>query len=301
MIAGGTGFAIILNYLQANLFLFCLWSTLIVAKEIFIIYKELPNWIFGICIFAILAYFFLYAFLISITIRWFTIVSSIETRRNEKCLNKTIKYQMSLYAKISTTISYSFKKIFYDNFYEKDFNNSPFKLSITNFQKKLNYYVRRFKGILNKEKNPMEENENIEFDIKTELPHFLQSCGMELNEEEMDFILHISGEKANLILGKLDHKQLDDIWAGVNYFCSKPMHEIVSETFNNYIGINEMEKIGNSNFNEKKISDFLLYYKNYFTEESIEFMQEELQYLGARFSLDAFIFRILGYSSLNTK
>ena len=147
----------------------------------------------------------------------------------------------------------------------------------------------------------MEENENIEFDIKTELPHFLQSCGMELNEEEMDFILHISGEKANLILGKLDHKQLDDIWAGVNYFCSKPMHEIVSETFNNYIGINEMEKIGNSNFNEKKISDFLLYYKNYFTEESIEFMQEELQYLGARFSLDAFIFRILGYSILNTK
>jgi len=210
---------------------------------------------------------------------------------------------MKLYAEISQTISYNFKKIFYDNFYEKDFNNSPFKLSITNFQKKLNFYVRRFKGILKKERNPIEEHEIIEFDIKTELPYFLNSCGMELNEEEMDFILHISGEKGNLITGKLDHKQLDDIWAGINYFCSKPTHEIVRETFENYFGNEDIGKLGpgSSNFNEKKITDFLLYYRDYFTEENIEFMQEEIQYLGNRFSLDSFIFRILGYSSLNTK
>jgi hypothetical protein len=127
---------------------------------------------------------------------------------------------------------------------------------------------------------------------------------MELNEEEMDFILHISGDKGNLLTKKLHHKQLDDIWAGINYFCSKPTHEIVREVFQSYFGKDDMEDLEKQDFhsfNEKKISDFLIYYKDYFADKLSEFMMEELQYLGTNFSLDAFIFRILGYGALNTK
>jgi hypothetical protein len=146
MFMGETGFIFFMNFIQLILFLFCVWSTFIFTKEIFNIYYNQPIWMFAISIASFIIYFFLYAYLISISIRWYTIISSIETRRNEKCLNKTIKFQLDAYAKISNSIAYSFKKLFYDNVYEKDPNNNPFKLSITNFQKKLNFYVKRYKS-----------------------------------------------------------------------------------------------------------------------------------------------------------
>jgi len=213
-----------------------------------------------------------------------------------------------LNAQTSQSISYAFKKILFDNFYERDPNNTPFKLSIPNFQKKLKFYVRRFKGIIGKEKDEKDfllNNQQIEFDIKTELPQFLKSCGMELNEEELDFILHISGDKDNLMKNKLQQKQLDDVWAAINYFCSIPLHEIYREVFKNYFDsredIEDLEEQEAKGFNEKKIADFLIYYKDYFVDGSLsEFMLEEITYLGANFTLDAFIFRIIGYGALNT-
>ena len=306
MFMGSTGFNVFLNILQCILFLFAVWSTFIFSKEIFNIYYEHPLWVFlcGIGLFTL--YFFLYTFLISITIRWYTIISSIETRRNEKCLKKAINFQAQQYAEISQTISYAFKKILYDNFYERDPNNTPFKLSIPNFQKKLKFYVRRFKGLIGKEKEEKDrllENQSIVFDIKNELPHFLKSCGMELNEEELDFILHISGDKQNLLENILQHNQLDDIWAAINYFCSIPLHDIYKEVFKNYFGKEDMEDLAEQEakgFNEKKIADFLIYYKEYFADNLSEFMLDEVRYLGANFSLDAFIIRIIGYGALNT-
>lgn len=306
MFMGSTGFNIFLNLLQCILFLFTVWTTCIFSKEIFNIYYEQPLWVFISSIGLFIIYFFLYTFLISITIRWYTIISSIETRRNEKCLKKAINYQSQHYAEISQTISYGFKKILYDNYYEKDPNNTPFKLSIPNFQKKLKFYVRRFKGLLSKEKDEKErlvDDHLIEFDIKKELPHFLKSCGMELNEEELDFMLHISGDKQNLLENKLQHKQLDDIWAAINYFCSIPLHDIYKEVFKNYFSKEDMEDINElelRGFNEKKIADFLIYYKEYFSHDICDFMLDEVKYLGANFSLDAFIFRIIGYGALNT-
>jgi hypothetical protein len=306
MFMGSTGFNVFLNILQCILFLFAVWSTFIFSKEIFNIYYEQPLWVFlcGIGLFTL--YFFLYTFLISITIRWYTIISSIETRRNEKCLKKTINFQAQQYAEISQTISYAFKKILYDNFYERDPNNTPFKLSIPNFQKKLKFYVRRFKGLIGKEKGEKDrllDNQPIVFDIKNELPHFLKSCGMELNEEELDFMLHISGDKQNLLENILQHNQLDDIWAAINYFCSIPLHDIYKEVFKNYFGKEELEDLAEQEakgFNEKKIADFLIYYKEYFADNLSEFMLDEVRYLGANFSLDAFIIRIIGYGALNT-
>ena len=306
MIMGSTGFNVLLNLLQCVLFLFTAWSTFIFSKEIFNIYYEQPLWVFISSIGLFIFYFFLYTYLISITIRWYTIISSIETRRNEKCLKKTLNFQSQNHAEISQSISYAFKKILYDNYYEKDPNNTPFKLSIPNFKKKLRFYVKRFKGIIGKERNEKNfllENQQIEFDIKTELPHFLKSCGMELNEEELDFMLHISGDKKNLMQNKLQHEQLDDIWAAINYFCSIPLHEIYKEVFKNYFGREDMQDLAEQEakgFNEKKIADFLIYYKDYFEDGLCEFMLEEMSYLGANFSLDAFIFRIIGYGALNT-
>lgn len=301
MFLGETGFSVILNLVQLILFLFSTWSTYVFSKEIFNIYNTQSPWIFGICIGAFVGYFLLYTFLISITIRWYTLIASIETRRNDKCLKKTINHQMASYSQISQSISYAFKKLFYDNVYEKDQNNNPFKLSINNFRKKLNFYIKRFKGLIGKNINNFDETP-IEFDIKTELPVFLRSCGMELTEEEYDFMLHISGDKKNLMDQKLNHTQLHDVWAAINYFCSKPMHEIVRKVFEDH-SLKQEENNKKSDleaFDEKKITDFLIYYKEYFPENLSEFMIEEVSYLGTNFTIDAFIFRILGYGSLNS-
>jgi len=301
MFMGSTGFNIFLNLIQCILFLFTVWTTFIFTKEIFNIYNQKPIWMFVCTIIIFILYFFLYTYLISITIRWYTIISSIETRRNEKCLRKTINYQSQLYSEISQSICYAFKKILYDNFYDKDAENTPFKLPIANFQKKLKYYIRRFKRQLDDSSNL--PRETIDFDIKNELPHFLRSCGMELNEEELDFILHISGDKQNLVNNNINEIQLQDIWGAINYFCSKPMHEIIREVFENYYGREDMEDLDKQDFrgfNEKKISDFLIYHKEYFSDNLTEFMLEEITYLGINFSLDAFIFRVLGYGALNT-
>ena len=301
---GSSGFSVILNLIQFISFIFTVWSTLIFTKEIFEIYKNSPIAIFVLTIILFIIYFFLYALIISIALRWFTIISSIETNRNEKCLNKTIKLQMKNYSEISQTISYSFKKIFYDNIAELEEENNPIKLSITNFQKKINFYLKRFKKLTDVDKIKLNSNLNpIEIDIKFELPQFLKSCGMELNEEEFDFMLHISGDKNSLIEKKLKHKQLDDIWAGVNYFCSRNNHEIIREVFINYHNRDGMEYLdlqAMNNFNYNKISDFVVFYKEYFDDKLIKFILEETNYLGRNFSLDAFIFRILGYGCLNS-
>ncbi len=301
MFMGSTGYYIFLNLIQYILFLFSVWSTFIFTKEIFNIYREKPIWMFGSTIGLFVLYFFLYTYLITITIRWYTIISSIETRRNDKCLRKTLNYQAQIYSNISQSIAYAFKKILYDNFYDKDPQNNPFKLPIPNFQKKLKFYIKRFKGILDVDSN--QPREIINFDIKNELPHFLRSCGMDLNEEELDFLLHISGDKLNLLNNTINDVQLQDIWGAINYFCSKPMHEIIREVFENYYQkdyMEDMDKIDFQSFNEKKISDFLIYYKDYFSDDLTEFMIEESSYLGANFSLDIFIFRIIGYGALNT-
>lgn len=81
------------------------------------------------------------------------------------------------------------------------------------------------------------------------------------------------------------------------------MHDIVREVFKNYFERDDLEDLNDQNlkgFNEKKISDFLIYYKEYFADNLYEFMLEEISYLGANFTLDAFIFRIIGYGALNT-
>lgn len=302
MFLGETGFSLFINLLQYLLFMFALWSTFIFSKEIFNIYKEASGFIVILTIVLFIAYFIAFAYLISISIRWYTIIASIETKRNEKCLKKAINYQMHQYAEISNSIAYAFKKIYYDNIYELDENDNPFKLSITNFQKKLNFYVMRFKRLIGQKKKDTEE-EQIDFDIKTELTQFLKSCGMELNEEELDFMLHISGDKKSLELGKLKHKQLDDVWAGINYFCSRNTHEIVRDVFYHYYsrdGMENLDKQSLYSFSYNKISDFLVFYKEYFDDNLVKFMLEEVSYLGRNFNVDAFIFRILGYGCLNT-
>lgn len=320
MFMGSTGYNVLLNLVQCILFLFTAWSTLIFSKEIFNIYYEKPLWIFLCTIGLFILYFFLYAFLISITIRWYTIISSIETRRNEKCLKKTIDFQAQAYSETSQSISYAFKKIFFDNIYEEEQNYNLFNLSYSNFKNKIKFYINRFKGIMEKNDSGkgaqkddlllIQEDDGvkikgqpIEFDIKTELPHFLKSCGMELNEQELDFMLHVSGDKKNLMQGKIDDVQLKTVWATINYFCSTPLQDIYRHVFKNYFGRENMEDLERQEirgFNEKKIADFLIYYKEYFDDNLCEFMLDEIKYLGANFSLDAFIFRIIGYGALNT-
>ncbi len=160
--------------------------------------------------------------------------------RNDKCINKVINYQKEKAGSISEGIFKTFKKIFYDikaKQYSDKIKEKPdhfFELSLGN--KKMQYYITmafdRFKNFTKKGENENDYNEDY-IEIKDELKYFLKSLGNRLDDQDIDFMLHliINFDKDR---NELTQSQICDIWGAILAFSKFSPQEIIYDVLNYY-------------------------------------------------------------------
>ena len=229
-------------------------------------------------------------------------------KRNDNSIKKTINYHLKEKSEFVNKIFTNFKKLYFDmmvnikNKSEVDrgaFNGLNKKI----FHRMINLSLSRFKKI------PITESENdnlpinkeeFPIDVATELKAFLKSCGNRLNNEEIEFMIHLveNFDEFEKKGKKLDHKDLFDIWGAVIHFSSTKPEKVIEFVFQKYSQekdeINASRKSFNKNFTVDKINDFLSFYHDYFNDEQTTYILEECKICFSReFSLDAFTHMLL--------
>jgi hypothetical protein len=79
---GATGFILIINTLQAIGFVFIMWSVVLFVKHYYEISMQFGYICLAFIIPILLIYLVLYCYLISISLRWYTIISSVNRYNN---------------------------------------------------------------------------------------------------------------------------------------------------------------------------------------------------------------------------
>ena len=162
--------------------------------------------------------------------------------RNDECINKVIRKQQKRSSDISETIYRSFKKIFFDikvkEFQDKKNENkeSPFfefGLGDKELQVILNKAVSRFNEFTKTSRDKEEER----IKIQDELKYFLKSIGNRLNDQQIDFMLHLvieyekNGDHSS---DELTCDQLKDIMGAIRVFSNYNPQVIFYEVLNYY-------------------------------------------------------------------
>lgn len=225
----------------------------------------------------------------SISLRWFTLISSIEMKRDNKSLKKTINKCLKQAAVISNEIFNSFKKLYFDIRINEEDKRSFNSLSLPIYQKLIDLSLKRFKN---------EEGKDLAIAVDTELRPFLRSCGNSLDDKEIEFMLHLIENYETLNKGKVTREQLYDIWGGIIYLSTQQPDSIMNYVFDHYYSKQgDLERdYGHKMLSLDKLKDFIDTYEEYFTQEQKEFIYDEckFQYMGNEFSQDAFNVLILG-------
>lgn len=225
-------------------------------------------------------------------------MTSIEMKRNEKCVKKLVNYHLKKAGKISEDLFVQFKKLYYDNktntirnredqlignddSYNSQ-NQTEFELTYPTLIDMIKTNYARFK-----------KNLDDPIIIKDELQPFLKSCGNSLTKEEIEFTYHMVDNLPQMN-GKLYLNNLNDICGAVIYFQKLKPYDIVYSVFDYYYKRNQnlFEK-ETQGLKWKNIELFLESHQLYFNKEMIGFIKDECTYMGEQFSLDAFISTIL--------
>lgn len=308
---GQSGFYFMLNLLQCCCFIFICWTVTLFGYYGPKLSNEYNNNIYMIMIAGFIIYLVLQLLMTTIALKWLTVISSVEMKRNEKCVKKMINHKMKEMCIISNSVLNSFKKIYYDvnlrsstptpmgdNEYD-DFNqlidsdnnsvssqNQKFKLSSPNLKEFITLNWNRFK-----------KANNTSIDIQYELKPFLKSCGNILNNEEIDFFLYLIG-KSKKYNGTLNLNQLCDICGAILHFRQKNPETILKFVFDNYYM--ENKKVYRDIIMKwSDIEVFLGNYQEYFNKKQNNYIESECKYLGDSFTLDSFIAMILTPSQYN--
>jgi hypothetical protein len=270
-----------------------LWSVILFVKHIEISLKSYGNIIYGIVIPIYFIYALVYTYLLGISLKWYTIISSIEMKRNEKCLKKTINYQLKTAAQISNDIFTVFKRLYFDiktHNKDKDNFNTLGKVVCQNL---VGITYSRFLK-LKQEATYTQLNQSFPINVSKELKAFLKSCGLTVDEKEIEYMLHLVENYSD---DKLTIEQLYDIWGAHLHFSSLPPEEILHYVFDEYFKRrDDIEPVCRGDFdglNSEKIDHFLEFYNEYFSYEQVLFIREETRYLGKSFSRDAFCHMLL--------
>lgn len=112
---GASGFYIFFNVFQAFLVVFIIWFTYAIVTlvpELFI--QKYSSFIKILVITGIVFFILAYSILIASSLRWYTVISSIEMKRNEECLEKCIKEELNESSELSESIFKSFKRLYFD-------------------------------------------------------------------------------------------------------------------------------------------------------------------------------------------
>jgi phosphate/sulfate permease len=322
IIFGHSGLYFLLNLIQCINVLFICWQIAIFghfAEDIAIAYTNIM-YFFLIC--CTIVYVFLQLFLTILTLKWLTIIDSIEMNRNEKCLKKMINKHIKRAGELSNSIFLAFKKIYFNMIFNKnetpgnekekfdekqnlidneslneefEINNNDnnrkgkekdkeeFKLVYENLKDILKLNYNRFKKM---------RNDNT-IDIKNELQPFLKSCGNFLNEKEINFLLHLLQNSSNYN-GTLNLDQLIFLCGCILHFQAQKPSEIIKYVIDQYYKKNPQYYKGKT-MKWENIELFLNYY-DYFTKNEIDFIKEQCDYIGNEFTLDGFISCVLSPS-----
>jgi hypothetical protein len=229
-------------------------------------------------------------------------------KRNERCLQKTINYQMKKASDYTNKIFISFKKLYFDMKVNLKSNRNDLRNSEYNFnaltkkaqQRLMDVNLARFKALQFEGEGedlhiPLKDDHPIEID--KEIKSFIKSCGNKLNTEEIEFMIHLIENYESFENGKITSTQLYDIWGALIHFSTLKAEDIIEYVFETYS--EERKEIepyakGERNLNSAKIEEFLSYYEKYFNKEQRAFVINECHYsLTNHFSLDAFIHLLL--------
>jgi hypothetical protein len=229
-------------------------------------------------------------------------------KRNERCVQKTISYQMKKSAQYTNTIFTSFKKLYFDmkvnlKNTRVDMRNSDYNfnsLSKKALQRLVDMNLVRFKHL-----NFEGEGDNLiisdksdhPIEIEKELKSFIKSSGLKLSVEEIEFMIHLIENYESFENGKITLNQLYDIWGALIHFSTMKPEEIIEFVYETYS--EERKEIepyskGERNLTCAKIEEFLSYYEKYFEKEQRAFVINECHVsLTKEFSLDAFMHLLL--------
>ena len=310
IIFGHTGFYFILNLIQCICVLFVCWAISLYAQFREDITDKYGKIAYLFIILGSLIYFFLQELLTTFSLKWFTVINSIEMNRNNKCIQKMINKHLKKSAEIANSIYTNFKKIYFDFYVKGDAlnddnsklindsmsendnlintkpknknknNNDEFKLSYLNLDNFLTLSFNRF---------PKMRNNTI--DVRYELRPFLRSCGNILSNEEIVFMLYLMEDKSKYN-GTLNLDQLRYMCGAILFFRQKKPQDIIKFVFDNY-HTNNPKYFKDIYFEWGNIECFFETYKNYFSNSEIEFMKNVCEYIGDTFTLDGFIMGIL--------
>lgn len=311
---GTSGPAIFLNIIQTSIIVFALWFVLMIVKLIPIFDGSTQNSdaviIIGYTISGL--YIIIYSYLTAITLRWFTVVTSIETLKNEKCLLKTINDQTQEAANMSELIFKSFKRLYFDMRIKGDtsrsnsviqrqgtYDNYKSRFNLLNkplLQKFVSKIVLKFKRVEIDGNAELEKDiisEDIKININNELKLFLSTSGNSMTEDEIDFMVHMIEEFEKYSTSKeITLKQFQEIWAvTINFSLLRP-EEVFQYVFARYF--EDRPELENNNIlTDSSIIEFFRWYQEYFSQEQIDYVESELSYLGKEISIDAFITTIV--------
>lgn len=233
-------------------------------------------------------------------------------KRNDACIKKTINHQLKASAEMSNSIFMSFKRLYFDmkinlknkRLSEFGINNVDISFNALNrpsLQKLIDLNVIRYKKIPvdeegdNSPLNP-KTKEDYPIEVDSELKSFLKSCGNRLNQNEIEFMVHLIENFDAFESGKITCRQLYDIWGALIHFSTKKPEEIIEFVFEKYFEErNDIESVRRDikELNLGKIEEFLRWYNEYFTDGQMHYMKNECQYMNKEFSLDAFNYMLL--------
>ena len=299
IIFGISGRYIIHNCLQSTMGVFVIYSTIIIVSEGSQFYNKFGAWIIPYFTVLLIIYMITYTYLISINLKYFTIFSSSEMNRKDKIIKKVINDQLAESAEKAESLFINFKKLYFDIALNisaqnkvkgiQSFNtlNRPILSQLVEAQ------LYRFITTKKDWKNKINNTEALYVDINDDLKTFLESCGNKLSNEEIEFLIHLVGnfdEENNKVLTLI---QFQDIWGSIIHFSKKQPREILNFVFEKYFEEKLVDVYSPSMvINTNKISDFFKWYKDYFSQENVEFAIKECIYISnntKEFTLDNFI------------
>ena len=324
IVFGHSGLYFLLNLIQCINVLFICWQIAIFghfAEDIAIAYTNIM-YFFLIC--CTVAYVFLQLFFTILTLKWLTIIDSIEMNRNEKCLKKMVNKHLKRAGELSNNILMNFKKIYFNMIFKKndetpgnekekfdekqqlidneslneDFeinnNNDENRKSKEKDKEEFKLVYENLKDILRLNFNRFKKSRNDNtIEIKSELKPFLKSCGNFLTEKEINFLLHLLENSSNYN-GTLNLDQLIFLCGCILHFQAQKPSEIIKYVIDQYYKKNPQYYKGKT-MKWENIELFLNYY-GCFTKNEIDFIKEECDYIGNEFTLDGFISCVLSPS-----
>jgi len=312
VIYGASGFYMLINLIQVIGFCFIIWMVVIIIKYSSMFITQMGDYFAFIFIPVLFLYIFFYAFLIAINIRWFTIISSIEMKRNDKNVKKVINKQIENAAETVEHIYQGFKRLYYDMKLNEKKKKGDLGAKVLPLDNKLglseitlmnliNIQIRRFKLI---PKNDIQNIHNYQISLQDELKAFFKTSGNRMSDHDIQHAQHFIESFSDKEIEHLTNEHIYEMYCATLYFSNEFPQQIISEVFKQYFDErDEIETV--TNFSDKralnllKVSEFLQWYSNYFGHELIIFIKEECAYLEKEFSIDAFIHMLISLRRYN--